>query len=504
MTAAAAERGPILQEIRTAARHLVVYGAGNMAARALGFLMIPFYTHYLSPKDYGILEILDQSMAFFALLLNLGLTPALLRSHAAALTPEDKRKVISTANVFSLTTGLVTLALGFVFVRPLTALLFGAKVPTTYVLLALGSLVLSYMATPGRTYLRALEKSGVFAFMEGSGTLVLLSLNVWFIGGMRMGPVGMLWSSVIGNGLQFLMLAGWAFWRSGAGFMGESLRRMLRFGAPLVFANLGLFVLNFSDRFFLQHFASLDVVGLYALAYKFGYMMNVVAVQPFFTMWQSQMYKIYQTAGHERAFKEIFSLYSLGLLCVGLGLSAFSPEVIRLMVEPKFAAGQDVIPIVVLSYFFYGISFYAQLGMFLTDKTRPIGVIGAVTAALNLILNYFLIRSFGMMGAAYATLFSFMFLACANYWKSQQVLRMPLGFGRMLVAVATAMVCYLASRWLTPQPLAIAVMGKTAILIAFPAVMWKSGILDPGAAAILAAAGSRGTIVAWRMLGVTR
>jgi hypothetical protein len=63
MTAAAAERGPILQEIRTAARHLVVYGAGNMAARALGFLMIPFYTHYLSPKDYGILEILDQSMA---------------------------------------------------------------------------------------------------------------------------------------------------------------------------------------------------------------------------------------------------------------------------------------------------------------------------------------------------------------------------------------------------------------------------------------------------------
>jgi O-antigen/teichoic acid export membrane protein len=488
---ATAEGASIVKEIRTAARHLVVYGAGNMAARALGFLMIPFYTHFLSPKDYGILEILDQSMALFALVLSLGLTPALLRSYAAAPKPEDKRRVISTACVFAMTTGLITFAVGLACLRPITALLFGSRVPPVYVLLSFGSLLLSYMATPARTYLRALEKSGMFAFMEGSGTLLLLVLNVVFIAGMKMGPAGMLWSSVIGNGLQFLLLGVWAFYRAGARFVWGHLQRMLRFGIPLVFANIGLFVLNFSDRFFLQHFQSLEVVGVYALGYKFGYMMNVVAVQPFFTMWQSQMYKIHATPGHERAFKDIFALFSLGLVCAGLALSLFSPEVIHVMVESKFAAGQDVIPVVVLSYVFYGVSFYAQMGMFLTEKTRAVGVIGALTAGLNLALNYFLIRSYGMMGAAFATLFSFMFLAAASYWSSQRLLRLPLGIGRMAFSMAVAIAIYLVSRWLTPQPMAIALLGKTSLLVAFPAAIWKTGLLEPGAASILASAKDR-------------
>jgi hypothetical protein len=69
----------ILQEIRTAVRHMAVYGAGNIMVKALGFLMLPFYTRYPSPKDYGVLEILDLSMSVFALVLNMGLTPAFLR-----------------------------------------------------------------------------------------------------------------------------------------------------------------------------------------------------------------------------------------------------------------------------------------------------------------------------------------------------------------------------------------------------------------------------------------
>lgn len=502
MPAIAPERENALKEIKTAVRHAAMYGAGNMAIRGLGFLMIPFYTRYLTPRDYGILEILDQSMTLFALILNMGMIPALLRSYSAAESPLEKRRVISTACLFGIVTGVLTFALGAAGVRSVTLLLFGPKVPAGFVLLAVASLVLGYMANSPRTYLRALEKPGAFTAVDTAGALLLLTLNIVFIAGMGLGPAGILWSSVVVNGLQFVTLSCWAFYRTGFGFSRRHLDGMLRFGVPLVFANLGLFVLNFSDRFFLQHYRSLEVVGIYALGYKFGYMMNYLVVQPFFTMWQSRMYNVHAQPDHINIFKQIFALYSLGLIYAGLAMSLFSSEVVRLMVEPKFAASQDVIPVVVLAYIFYGLSYFAQLGLFLTDRTKPIGIIGVLAAGVNLALNFFMIRAFGMMGAAFATLLSFAFLAGASYWRSQLVFRLPLGVGRTLAAMTVAVGLYLGCRWWAPSSLGLVILIKIGVLAAFPVAMWKSGILPPGSADILLSARNKGMMAAGRFFGV--
>ena len=502
MTAAAPERENVLKEIRTAVRHMAVYGLGNILVRVLGFLMIPFYTHYFTPEDVGILEILDLSMSLFALILNMGMTPALLRAYAAAESAEDKRKVISTACLFAAGTGLLTFLLGLACLHPATGLLFGSKVPAWYVLLSFSSLVLSYMANPARTYLRALDKAATFSILDTAGTLVLLVLNIVFIAWFKMGIVGVLLSSVLVGGIQFALLSGWAFYRAGFHFVRHQMRRMLRFGAPLVFANLGLFVLNFSDRFFLQHLRSLEAVGIYALGYKFGYMMNAMVVQPFFVMWQSRMYNVYAQPDHIKIYQQIFAFYSLGLIYAGLAMSLFSPETVRIMVEPRFAASQDVIPVVVLSYIFYGLSYYAQLGMFLTERTKVIGIIGAASAVLNVVLNYFLIGYFGMMGAAFATLLSFGFLCGVSYWRSQVILRIPLGLERMAAALVIAVALYFGCRRFTQPSTVIAVFAKLAILAAYPVVLWKSRILHPSAAATLSLAIGRVTAVGRRLLGL--
>ena len=467
---------------------MAVYGLGNILVKALGFFMLPFYTHYLLPKDYGILEILDLSMSVFALVLNMGLPPALLRCYAAAKSPEEQRAVISTGCVFGLFTGLGTFAAGIWLVRPAAALLFGGGVPAYYVLLSFSSMVLTYMAILPRTYLRALEKSAAFTIIDTTNVFLLLILNVIFIAGMKVGLVGVLWSSVISGGLQFLLLLGWALRKAGVRFHMAHLRRMLAFGLPLIFANLGLFVLNFSDRFFLQHLRSLDAVGVYAVGYKFGYMMNYLFVQPFFIMWQSRMYAIHARPEHAKIFRQVFLFYSLGLIYAGLIVSLFSSGVIGAMVQARFAASAGIVPVVVLAYIFYGLSYYTQLGMFLTDRTKLVGVIGAGAAGLNLILNYFLISSYGMMGAAWATALSFAAIAALSYVYSQRVYRLPLNVGRMAVALGLAASLYLLARELNPQSMWTALGVKIAVLAAFPVVVWKSGLLPSSEAATLSSA----------------
>jgi O-antigen/teichoic acid export membrane protein len=491
MMEAVSEQNTILQEVRTAVRHMAVYGIGNILVKAVGFVMLPFYTHYFSPKDYGILEILDLSMSLFALVLNMGLTPAFLRVYAAADSPEGRRHVVSTGCIFGIVTGLATFLVGVGFVGPATHLLFGPGVPSTYILLSLSALVLNYMANLPRTYLRALEASGAFTIVDTVSVFLLLALNIWFIAVMKVGLVGVLLSSVIVAALQFLGLSVWAFRRSGFGFRVAKLRYMLGFGVPLILANVGLFVLNFSDRYFLQHLRSLEVVGVYAVGYKFGFMMNYLFVQPFFVMWQSRMYAVHANPEHRNIYRQFFAMYSLGLFFAGLAMALFSPEVIRLMVEPRFAAGQDIVPIVVLAYVFYGLGYYAQLGMLLTDRTKLIGAIGAAAAALNLVLNYFLISKFGMIGAAWATLISFAAIAGGCYWGSQRVFPLPLGLGRMWSGLLLAVALYLPFRLWTPLGFGGTVALKLAALAAFPLLAWKTGILPPSVTETMMAATNR-------------
>ena len=505
MAEAVQEPEIVVKEIRTALRHMAVYGLGGILIKAVGFLMLPFYTRYLSPADYGILEILDLSLSVFGLILNMGLIPAFLRSYALAKSVEEKRSVVSTGCTFGVVAGAVTFLAGLGLVGPVSALLFGPHVPSTFLLLSFTALILSFMANLPRTYLRALEASAAYTVVDAVYVLLLLALNIFFIAGLRMGVAGMLWSSVVAGALQFLLLSGWAFHQVPIRFEWLHLKRMLDFGIPLIASNLSLFVLNFSDRFFIQHLRSLDMVGVYAVGYKFGYMMNYLVVQPFFIMWQSRMYAIHSRPEHPAIFRQFFSMYSLGMIYTGLAMSLFSPEVVAIMVQPKFAASQDIIPVVALAYIFYGLAYYAQLGILLSEKTGSLGLIGTISAGLNLVLNYFLVSYFGMTGAAWATVLSFAFMMAANYVFSQRTFRLRLGFGRVGGGMALAIAIYVLCRWCFPEPGVAAVMIKLLVLAVFPVVIWKSGILTPGAAASVSSAGDAAVAALWRMCtGVAR
>jgi O-antigen/teichoic acid export membrane protein len=99
-----------------------------------------------------------------------------------------------------------------------------------------------------------------------------------------------------------------------------------------------MFTLNFSDRFFLQRLVSLDAVGIYSVGYRIGFMLNFLLIQQFNMMWQARMYVIDRSPDRQKIFGQVFVLYSLVLIFAALGLSLFSPEVIAIMVDPRYAS----------------------------------------------------------------------------------------------------------------------------------------------------------------------
>ena len=237
------------------------FGIGGVLVKGIGFVLLPLYTHYLSPRDYGLLEVLELGISLLAMFLNMGVTAALLRYYGAAQTAAEKRKIVSTIFSFAIATSAVVFVIGSLVVRPATYFLLGPGVPTNYLFIALVAFLIAYIGNIPYTALRAREASGTVTLLDMFTTVGLVSFNIYFVVFLHMSVMGMLLSRAIMNVVNVAVLVKLTSGQLFGGIDWKLLRVIIAFGAPLVFSNLTMFTLNFSDRFFLQHFQSLEAVG---------------------------------------------------------------------------------------------------------------------------------------------------------------------------------------------------------------------------------------------------
>lgn len=471
-------RSAVTSELNTAVKQSFVWGLGGVLTKAVSFVMLPLYTHYLDPSYYGIWELLDLLMSLLGMLLNMGLTAAMLKYYAAAETDGERRQVISSSFVFALATGSIVFTIGATLMPLATRVLFGPGVSSLYLFLSFTLSVMAYVANVPYTLLRAKNRAQLLVGYDTVGTAVMLLLNIYFVLVLKLGLIGVLLSPLLVGTGKTILIFFWTRHDIGISIDRKRLSQLLVFGGPLVLSNLTMFVLNFSDRFFLREFRSLEVVGIYAVGYKFGYMLNFLVIQPFNMMWQARMFVIHKQADHTRIFRNMFVLYSLILIAAGLGLALFGSSVVPLMVDRRYRGAATIIPIVTLAYVFLGMGYFLQVGMFLASRTALIGTVSAAASVVNLLSNIFLIRSFGMAGAAWATLAGFLALAGGSYYFSHRVCPMALGLGRVMKALLLAMAIFLISRWQFATGLAAMLLWKAALFGGFALLVWAAGVLS--------------------------
>ena len=173
-------------------KHSLVYGAGSIAGRAVGFAMIPFYTHYLRPADYGVLELLDLTTFFVGTIVGLGLTSAIVRFFYDYRDAGERREVVSTALLF----GIVMVSSVYLVLRPLSPVisnwLFGTTDYGSYFHIIFASLCFDTLAELSLSHVRAKQESVRATLFTFARLVMTLSFNVYFIAGLRLGVLGVL------------------------------------------------------------------------------------------------------------------------------------------------------------------------------------------------------------------------------------------------------------------------------------------------------------------------
>lgn len=481
-----------MAEGRGFTRDTLLYGAGVVLARLLSFLTLPIYTRFLSPADYGVLQLVQMAIDVTAILLSAGLTSGVMRFYLKAGTADERHAVVSTAFVMLCVlnaAGGLLLAGAAPWIAEAFLSGAGPDGPVLLRIVAVTFFLEAFVAVP-MLLLQAERRAAAFTAVSLVRLALQVALNVTFLVVFDLGVRGILLGTLCANALVGSALVVFLLRRTGLVVRRSALRDLRRFGVPQQLATAGTFLLTFGDRLFLERSHGLAAVGLYGLAYQFGFLLHGVAAVPFFRAWSPRRLALSTAprAERDRGYRE--SLLELSVLTVGLAVAmglGIRPA-LSILAGPEFQAAATFVPVLLAAVVLQVWTDAVSLGIEVSEQTRFTTLAVWISAAVTLALYAILIPPHGGAGAAAATLVGAAVRFALTLAFSQRLWPVDWGLAGNVRLLALGALAVAAGIALAPEGLPAQIGVAGALFAAFATAAWALALDAPLRARLLAVA----------------
>jgi len=398
-------------------RSSTLYFAGNVASRAVSFLMLPFYGRHLSPAEYGVLSLIELSITVIAIVFGLqSFGQTLTRRYHDETSDAERNRVVSTAAIASLVGAVMVSALAVALAAPIAR---AVALPDHVDLLRAGfvAMVFSTVVEVVLVYQRMRDRARFFLTYSMIALAATVILNVWFIGGLSLGVWGFVTSKLIVGAVSSVFLVTHLLREVGTAWAGRHARAMARFGAPLILSSIGYYAIHFSDRLFLAHVSKADV-GIYSMAYNFAFLLSVLVGDSFNKSWGVTFYRYAEQPGWQARFVHIGTWLFFVLATGAMGISLMGRDTLALLLPRDYLPPVLMMPVLLLGYFLREIGDFFRNILLIDMGSGLVGRIALAGAGVNLLLNWLLISGpigIGIWGAALATTITWA-LYCVVCW----------------------------------------------------------------------------------------
>lgn len=438
----------------TSRAQMVYFGAGVLLMKGVSFLMLPVVTHFLTPAEYGVLDVLITWMNVLGIVFGLGMAETLYRFSSQSKHP---------ASVFS---DLLQLHLWLLL--PLTlfclvVVLLGHRwlpesLQLSFLLLSLLAAGLGTVLTLPFCWLRMQGRADWFFFC--SVTKVLLQAGLcWFLLEQGLGLIAVLIASVVSH-LVLVALLLWRIpfhkpWTDRALWQGQ----YVRYGAPLVFSGLCLFFVCGAERWILAAVLTPTDLAHYAVASQFA-LMVAVCIEPFTLWWFPKRLAMLQ---QERGLQQVANMAVLG--CIGTVVAAVSigmigPLLIRWLLPVSYHEAATLLPWLCLAMALKQCSHLLNTGCYTQDHTRQVSKINAQLAFIAPLLYWFSCAQFGLSGLLISLILLYALRLYWFYSQSQHLLQLPYPQFALWSVMASGATClFLLPYW--PTTVAMLAAGLT-------------------------------------------
>ena len=398
-----------------------LYTIGNIVPQAAGFFLLPIYTRYLSPADYGIVNSMQVLNTILAVVFTLAIERSIYRLYWDYKTEKEKKDYLGSIVIALAGIATIVLALLFLF-KGFVGLIYKSIPFYPFYVYAIMTAYFSVFGLVPKIYLQLQQKAGSFVILSIMQFVANTAFILWFIVGLKAGAKGMLKGQMIGCGIMLPVFLFIGFKIINFTVKPSILKESLKFSLPMIPALLSAWVLNLSDRIFIERYFSLADVGIYSLGYKIAGLVLIVSAA-FNLAYNPVFYKLANSDDQLMARKKLFSYnntYVMVILVICFLISLFSKDVIVILLDARYAEAYKIVPIIALAYFISQAGGLMNLSIYQEKKTFAIMLISIFGALLNIGLNFLLVPMLGAYGAAYATVLSFTGLTIIEYWYAKR------------------------------------------------------------------------------------
>src|SRR6267378_4503827 len=437
----------MIERLKELLRHSAIYGLGSIVARVLGVLLLPLYTRYLSPSDYGLIETVVALSAVLTALVAQGMKSAFFRFYFDSAEPARRHLVVRTAFWYVMAASTAATVLGIVLAAQISWLLFGTHGHRGLVIAAFVGLWAALNYEQMTSLFRVEQRSTAYVAATLANVAITIAATILLVVVFDKGPLGVLVGNFTGTLIVYAALLLYSRQALGLQFDRSLYRAMNRFGLPLVPSAVALWLTNFSDRFFLIKLADAHEVGAYSIE---------------------------DDREAERTYSFVLTYVVFVCCWLALALGLLAPWIVKLITTEPFYPAQNVVAPLAFGVAAFGAYAVVQIGTGRARQTRSNWLVTGAAAAVNVALNLALIPSYGRMGAAIATVVAYTLLFVGMAWRAQRVFPVSYQWRRVAtLGVAAVGLTVLGKVLDVPLPVAL------ALTAAFPLVLLLLGFYLP-------------------------
>lgn len=390
-------------------KNSIYYLVASTLPSAVAIFIVPVYTFFLSPQDYGVLALTQAFGTLLPIFFSLSIHSSIGRYYFE-FQGEELKSYISSITVLMFVTSCLMLLITNIYLDSILSIIF-PKTPHEYYFLFRVTLIVVFCRVFSSVFtiiIRVREQANLFMRLSLSLFLINMSVALIEIVVLRRGLYGMVEATLIGSILEALFylypirkLYGWKF-------NPKMLIAPIKYSIPTIPHALSGYIFMYSDRIILEKYIALSLIGLYAISDKIAMVFKNI-VNKFNDAFGPHFMKIAITDKHQAIQDaKILATRLITLVSVAVAFfSIFSVEIMHVFLNPRYFDAWVMIPILASSYIFRSLYCFSTIGLFFAGKTGKVALITIIAGIVNIVMNICLIPYFGIMVAVYSTVVAF-------------------------------------------------------------------------------------------------
>lgn len=378
---------------------------GKAGSGLISILMLPFYTHWLSPGEYGTVDLIT---TYSTILLSVG---SACIADAIFVVPKNSKKeecisFFSSGILFLLIASILLLFIAFVtgYIHAEESFILSNR--WNIVLLSLSMVWLNFM----QQFVRTIDKMTVFASAGIVQTLLIAFFSLILIPQYNLqGYINaLIFANVLVSVFVIILSKEYAYLRL-ISINRSSLVRLLQYSIPLIPNSIVWWLVNGLNRPIIESHLGLGALGLYAVAIRFPNLI-ISLCDVFMNAFSISIIEEYGKSNFQVFFNNIFRLVVLVVVFGAIILSIFSPQLISIFADKEFYNAWYILPVLTISTVFSCSSTIVG-GVFIARKQSKYFFYSSIWGALSsIIFTFLLVKIWGLTGCAVAACLSFMIM----------------------------------------------------------------------------------------------